>query len=155
MPASCQDIRTLQSTLDLRDLLIRTNSHHLLGAALAQCLQNSDCVLIHRNTPADCLRPPLADTLPTTCKQLKYGYGECKKGQIDMRKRFRGNKPVSTSVELEAGGSKEIGMLYAGKGSYEGVGPKATDGRDTRGDEEDAEFERFVRNDGIEDIRKK
>ncbi|EMC94084.1 hypothetical protein BAUCODRAFT_56501, partial [Baudoinia panamericana UAMH 10762] len=81
MPSSCKDIR----------------------AALAVCLQNSDCVLIHRNTPADCLRQPLSDTLPTTCLQLKRGYGECKRGMIDMRKRFRGNKPIAVSTELEAG----------------------------------------------------
>lgn len=72
-----------------------------------------------------------------------------------MRKRFRGNKPISTSTELEAGGSKPIGMLYAGKGTYEGVGPRSTDGTESRGGEGDEEFERFVRNDGIEDIRKK
>ncbi|GAB1741480.1 hypothetical protein KC331_g818 [Hortaea werneckii] len=129
MPSSCKDIR----------------------AALALCLQNSDCVLIHRNTPAECLRPPLADTLPTQCQQLKKGYGECKRGLIDMRKRFRGNKPIATSTELEAGGEKPQGMLYAGKGSYEGVGPKGTNGRD----DTDGEYEVFVRNDGIEDIRKK
>jgi len=45
-----------------------------------------------------------------------------------MRKRFRGNKPVATSVELEAGGSEPQGQLYAGKGSYEGI--KGTDGRE-------------------------
>jgi cytochrome c oxidase assembly factor 5 len=32
---------------------------------------------------------------------------------IDMRKRFRGNAPIATSVELEGGGS---GQLYAGIG---------------------------------------
>ncbi|KAK4542489.1 hypothetical protein LTR36_006741 [Oleoguttula mirabilis] len=135
MPSSCADIR----------------------AALATCLQSSDCVFIHRNTPADCLRPPLVDTLPTQCQQLKHGYGQCKRGMIDMRKRFRGNKPIATSVEVEAGGGEKGtpvgsggGMLYAGKGGYEGVGPKSTDGR---GSEE--EYEVYVRNDGIEDLRKK
>ena len=76
-----------------------------------------------------------------------------------MRKRFRGNKPISTSVELEAGGdrSKGIGMLYAGQAAYSGSGPKGTDGRemDQRGAEGDEEYERFVRNDGIEDVRRK
>ena len=48
------------------------------GAALASCLQYSDCVLIKRNKPADCLREPLLQTLPTRCQQLKKGYGECK-----------------------------------------------------------------------------
>lgn len=134
MPASCKDIRE----------------------ALAICLQQSDCVLIHRNTPAECLRPPLSDTLPTQCQQLKYGYGQCKKGMIDMRKRFRGNKPISTSTELEAGGGRK-GMLYAGSPAYGDSGPRGTDGREmeNRGGEEDDEFERFVRNDGIEDIRRK
>jgi len=71
-----------------------------------------------------------------------------------MRKRFRGNKPIATSVELDAGGNQPQGMLYAGKGSYEGVGPTATDGRgDGKGGE--GEYEVYVRNDGIEEIRKK
>jgi cytochrome c oxidase assembly factor 5 len=68
---------------------------------------------------------------------------------VDMRKRFRGNKPISTSTELEAGGGKEVGMLYAGKSGYEGVGPKGSDGKD------DEQYEKWVRNDGVEDIRKK
>ena len=66
-----------------------------------------------------------------------------------MRKRFRGNKPISTSRELEGGGEKEVGMLYAGKSTYEGVGPKGSDGKD------DADMERYLRNDGVEDVRKK
>ena len=132
MPASCKDIRS----------------------ALALCLQNSDCVLIHRNTTSDCLRPPLSDTLPTQCQQLKHGYGECKKGMIDMRKRFRGNKPISTSVELEAGGDR-TGMLYAGGKAY--ADKEGTEGREMlgKGAEGDEEWERFVRNDGIEDVRRK
>ncbi|KXT12373.1 hypothetical protein AC579_584 [Pseudocercospora musae] len=123
MPSSCTDIRN----------------------ALAQCLQQSDCVLVHRNTPADCLRPPLVDTLPTQCQQLKHGYGQCKRGLIDMRKRFRGNKPISTSVELEGEGKNP--MLYAGKGTFEGAEKKKM--------EEGDEYEVFTRNDGSEDLRKK
>ena len=68
-----------------------------------------------------------------------------------MRKRFRGNAPIATSTELEGGG--EGGMLYAGKGTFEGAGPRATDGRERV--EEGEEWERFVRNDGIEDVRRK
>lgn len=73
-----------------------------------------------------------------------------------MRKRFRGNKPIAASTELEAGGGEKGtsvggGMLYAGKGSYDGVGPKGTDGREEQGDG----VERYLRNDGIEDVRKK
>ncbi|KAM0722644.1 hypothetical protein Q7P37_002085 [Cladosporium fusiforme] len=124
MPSSCKDIR----------------------AALATCLQQSDCVMVHRNTPADCLRPPLKDTLPTQCLQLIRGYGECKRGLVDMRKRFRGNKPISTSQELDG---ESGGQLYAGKSAYAGSSQKGTDGR------EDAEFEKYLRNDGVEDVRRK
>ena len=78
--------------------------------------------MIYHNTAAECLRPPLVDTLPTRCQQLKKGYGECKRGMIDMRKRFRGNKPVATSVELEAGGNSQ---LYAGIGHKKGEAAQA------------------------------
>lgn len=122
-----------------------TNTTRSPGAALAQCLQNSDCVMIHRNTPADCLRPPLVDTLPTQCQQLKHGYGQCKRGMIDMRKRFRGNRPISTSTELE--GSGKAPMLYAGKGTFDETEKKKI--------EEGTEYEVFTRNDGSEDLRKK
>lgn len=50
--------------------------------------------MLHRHSAADCLRPPLSDTLSPQCQQLKRGYGECRRGLIDMRKRFRGNQPV-------------------------------------------------------------
>ena len=102
-------------------------------------------MLVHRNTPADCLRSPLDQTLPTQCLQLRHGYGQCKRGMIDMRKRFRGNMPIATSVELEGESAKQ--MLYAGKGTYEGLDPKKM--------EEGDEYEAFTRNDGSEDLRKK
>jgi cytochrome c oxidase assembly factor 5 len=99
------------------------------GAALAQCLQNSDCVLVSRHTPVECLSPPLLDTLPTQCQQLKRGFGQCKRGMVDMRKRFRGNQPISVSHELEGGGPGQGqkvaeasgGQLYGGKPAFEPV----------------------------------
>jgi cytochrome c oxidase assembly factor 5 len=90
-----------------------------IGAALAQCLQESDCVMIQRNKPSDCLRPPLIDTMPTKCQQLKKGYGECKRGMVDMRKRFRGNQPIAVSKEIEGGESSGGGQLYAGKPAFQ------------------------------------
>jgi len=92
------------------------------------CLQNSDCVFIERNKPADCLRPPLVDTLPTRCQQLKKGYGECKRGMVDMRKRFRGNKPIAASLELEGGADDPSNQLYGGGSAF--GGPKRTDGKE-------------------------
>ena len=107
MPSSCKELR----------------------AALAACLQSSDCILIEHNQPLDCLSPPLVHTLPTECQQLKRGFRECKRGMVDMRKRFRGNQPISTSSELEgfrdtlAGGRKVEGtekpkQLYGGKEAF-------------------------------------
>ena len=46
--------------------------------------------------------------------------------------------------------------MYAGKGTFEGVGPRSTDGREK--DEAEMErqgWEKFVRNDGSVDWRKK
>ncbi|RPA81911.1 hypothetical protein BJ508DRAFT_361531 [Ascobolus immersus RN42] len=104
MPSSCQDIR----------------------AALAECLQNSPCIMIQRNKPSDCLRPPLVDELPTRCQQLKKGYGQCKRGMVDMRKRFRGNMPVGMmGTEQEKDFREEGYQLYAGKNVVGGVKPTA------------------------------
>ncbi|KAL3422387.1 hypothetical protein PVAG01_06543 [Phlyctema vagabunda] len=108
MPSSCKDIR----------------------AALAECLQSSDCVMIQRNKPSDCLRSPLLETMPTKCQQLKKGYGECKRGMVDMRKRFRGNQPIAVSKELEGGASDNSnGQLYAGKPAFEST-TKVTSGHE-------------------------
>ncbi|KAI4154551.1 MAG: hypothetical protein LQ340_001607 [Diploschistes diacapsis] len=109
MPSSCKDLR----------------------AALADCLQNSDCVMVYHNRAADCLRSPLVETLPMRCQQLKKGYGECKRGLVDMRKRFRGNQPMALSKELEGGGGPQGKQLYAGRPAVGGV-EGTTDGREDR-----------------------
>ena len=96
---------------------------YLSGAALADCLQNSDCIMVERHTAAECLRPPLLETLPTQCQQLKNGFGQCKRGMLDMRKRFRGNMPFSVSQELEGQGIKaqKGGQLYGGRPAFQPV----------------------------------
>lgn len=52
-----------------------------------------------------------------------------------MRKRFRGNQPISVSQELEGGGGKQVkgagggcGQLYGGRPAFEAV--KETSGLD-------------------------
>ncbi|KAK5991070.1 putative mitochondrial protein [Cladobotryum mycophilum] len=114
------------------------NSCQELRDALAQCLQESDCVMVHRNKASDCLREPLAGTLPTKCQQLKKGYGECKRGLVDMRKRFRGNTPVNyTSIESATSNNTNTStntegkgyQLYAGKSAFAG-GVKETSGNE-------------------------
>ncbi|WLF78477.1 hypothetical protein PVL30_002217 [Lodderomyces elongisporus] len=65
--------------------------------ALAICLQRSPCVLIERNTPKDCLtKPELKKDLPELCKANLRAFLECKNGVFDMRKRMKGNAPLST-----------------------------------------------------------
>ena len=90
--------------------------------------------MVHLNSPSDCLRPPLSQTLPTKCQQLQKGYAECKRGMVDMRKRFRGNQAISvapkdtTKEGVKAQEEMSSGQLYAGKSAFGGV--KVTDGRE-------------------------
>ncbi|EXJ79852.1 hypothetical protein A1O3_08137 [Capronia epimyces CBS 606.96] len=76
--------------------------------------------MVDRHTPLECLSPPLLETLPEQCQQLKRGFRDCKRGMVDMRKRFRGNAPISTSVELEGSGKKPA-QLYGGKPAFDVV----------------------------------
>ncbi|KAI1206684.1 cytochrome c oxidase assembly protein PET191-domain-containing protein [Annulohypoxylon truncatum] len=107
MPSSCKEIR----------------------AALADCLQQSECVMVQRHTAAECLRSPLSETLPTRCQQLKRGFGECRRGMIDMRKRFRGNEPITFQKLESAEKSGEGYQLYAGRSAFSS-GAKRTDGNE-------------------------
>ena len=62
MPSSCKDIR----------------------AELAKCVQRSECVLIQRHTPAECLRnKELYDRLvPDECHRLRRCYFDCRRGWV-------------------------------------------------------------------------
>ncbi|KAK2000397.1 hypothetical protein LX36DRAFT_630549 [Colletotrichum falcatum] len=106
MPSSCKELRE----------------------ALAQCLQESECVMVQRNSASDCLRSPLVETLPIKCQQLKKGFGECKRGMVDMRKRFRGNMPVNYKTMNDAEAGKGY-QLYAGRPAFAG-GRGETDGNE-------------------------
>ena len=62
------------------------------------------------------------ETLPTRCQQLKKGYADCRRGLLDMRKRFRGNYPAAAAAALppELDGARlaagaSVGQLYAGR----------------------------------------
>ena len=74
--------------------------------------------MIERNKASDCLRPPLVDELPVKCQQLKKGLGDCRRGMLDMRKRFRGNWPVAAKGEIEMGSDQPSYQLYAGKPAF-------------------------------------
>lgn len=65
--------------------------------AVAICLQRSPCVLIERNTPKKCLEDPeLKKDLPELCIAQMKAFLDCKRGMVDMTKRFRGNGAFST-----------------------------------------------------------
>ena len=85
--------------------------------------------MVQRHTASECLRPPLSESLPTKCQQLKKGFGDCRRGMIDMRKRFRGNQPI-TFRSLEASENSGEGyQLYAGRSAFAGSVRK-TDGHE-------------------------
>lgn len=92
--------------------------------------------MVERHQAADCIRPPLVHTLPTRCQQLLKGYGECKRGMVDMRKRFRGNKPIATSTEIEAGADNPKGQLYAGGSAFDSI--KGTSGNEKPSDSDES-----------------
>uniref|UniRef100_A0A060T3B2 ARAD1C35860p n=1 Tax=Blastobotrys adeninivorans TaxID=409370 RepID=A0A060T3B2_BLAAD len=73
-----------------------------LRNAVAICLQKSPCVMIERNTPKQCVEnSELRNELPEECRIQLLNFFECKRGMVDMRKRFRGNGPISTGKHDE------------------------------------------------------
>ena len=86
-------------------------------------------MMVQRHTASECLRAPLSDTLPLKCQQLKKGFGECRRGMIDMRKRFRGNQPITFSKLQETEATGDGYQMYAGKSAFSG-GRGITDGNE-------------------------
>ena len=85
--------------------------------------------MVQRHTAAECLRSPLSETLPTKCQQLKKGFGDCRRGMIDMRKRFRGNQPITFRSLQATEASGDGYQLYAGRSAFAGSVRK-TDGNE-------------------------
>ncbi|KAI0347289.1 hypothetical protein BDW22DRAFT_1351699 [Trametopsis cervina] len=73
-----------------------------LLAALKDCLLQSDCVVQQRRLPSECLREHTSE-LPEACKALRQAAFECKRGMLDMRKRFRGNNAGAVAQKLSEG----------------------------------------------------
>ena len=57
-----------------------------------------------------------------------------------MRKRFRGNRPISVSQEVEADATGKSYQLYAGAPAFTSV--KATDGREDEKPKEEIDQEK-------------
>ncbi|KAH8118454.1 cytochrome c oxidase assembly protein PET191-domain-containing protein [Phellopilus nigrolimitatus] len=69
-----------------------SSSCHELIDLLKDCLMRSDCVVKQGHLPSECLRNHM-DELPEECKSIRTAVFNCKRGMLDMRKRFRGNNP--------------------------------------------------------------
>jgi len=52
----------------------------------------SDCVVKQGHLPSECIKEHF-DELPMQCRALRQAVFDCKRNQLDMRKRFRGVKP--------------------------------------------------------------
>ncbi|CED84572.1 Cytochrome c oxidase assembly protein PET191 [Phaffia rhodozyma] len=85
---------------------------------LANCLLRTDCVLKQGNTPAECLTKHI-DELAEECQFLRKSLTQCKRGMLDMRKRFRGN-PSTTNNRKEGVPSVSIIGVNAHKSSVPG-----------------------------------
>jgi len=57
---------------------------------LVECLRSSPCVQVDKKTISECVR--VDKGLSTECLGIRATYFRCKRGQLDMRTRIRGNK---------------------------------------------------------------
>ncbi|KAF3162788.1 hypothetical protein EYR41_008618 [Orbilia oligospora] len=94
--------------------------------AVVECLRESDCIK-NGYSPAECIRMPLKEKLPAQCQNLLHAYGECKRRNIDMRYRFRGNNPLGTAQELHQN-QESVPQLYGGRPALPPM--PGTDGND-------------------------
>ncbi|KDQ64835.1 hypothetical protein JAAARDRAFT_28476 [Jaapia argillacea MUCL 33604] len=71
-----------------------------LLAALKECLLRSDCVVKQGHLPSECLKNH-SNELPEECKSLRKATYDCKRGMLDMRKRFRGNNATGAVKSIK------------------------------------------------------
>lgn len=74
---------------------------------LAACLMQTDCVQKNGKTGQECLRDHLEE-LPSDCQLIYKSYVNCRRGLLDMRKRFRGNAPTASRDNNPPGGTSTI-----------------------------------------------
>ncbi|KAI0069055.1 hypothetical protein BV25DRAFT_83634 [Artomyces pyxidatus] len=71
-----------------------------LLAALKDCVLHSDCVLKQGLLPSQCIKEH-TEELPEECRSLRLAAFECKRGMLDMRKRFRGNNAGAAIAKIK------------------------------------------------------
>ncbi|PON88951.1 Cytochrome c oxidase assembly protein PET [Trema orientale] len=62
-----------------------------LAMELVKCLGESDCVKVEKRSFRECAGEK-SPSIPSECVGLRETYFNCKRGQVDMRARIRGNK---------------------------------------------------------------
>ncbi|XP_027344106.1 mitochondrial protein pet191 homolog [Abrus precatorius] len=62
-----------------------------LAMELVKCLSESDCVKVEKRSYRECAGEK-TPSIPSECVGLRETYFNCKRGQVDMRARIRGNK---------------------------------------------------------------
>ncbi|PWN24167.1 hypothetical protein BCV69DRAFT_296458 [Microstroma glucosiphilum] len=83
------------------------NSCQSIRDDLASCLLASPCVQEQGKSAQDCLRNE-KESLPLECQNIYKSYVACKRGMLDMRKRFRGNAPAATKRTNAPGGTSQV-----------------------------------------------
>lgn len=66
MPSSCKEIRQ----------------------ELIECMLKSNCVLVKRNTVAECFKAEHAADVPSECHSIRKSYAECRRGMVIQRGSF-------------------------------------------------------------------
>ncbi|KAF5796582.1 putative cytochrome c oxidase assembly protein PET191 [Helianthus annuus] len=62
-----------------------------LAMELVKCLSESDCVKVENRSFRECAKEK-SPLISSECVGLRETYFNCKRGQVDMRARIRGNK---------------------------------------------------------------
>ncbi|GBG76829.1 hypothetical protein CBR_g23045 [Chara braunii] len=61
-----------------------------IAVELVRCLSESDCIKVEKKSYRECAGE--TTSIPERCIGLRDMYYKCKRGQVDMRTRIRGNK---------------------------------------------------------------
>ncbi|CEF97329.1 Cytochrome c oxidase assembly protein PET191 [Ostreococcus tauri] len=56
------------------------------------CIERSACVATEKRDPRDCAKGANGAERPSECETKRGNYLQCRRGQLDMRTRLRGNK---------------------------------------------------------------
>ncbi|KAM7480240.1 hypothetical protein LguiA_028453 [Lonicera macranthoides] len=62
-----------------------------LAMELVKCLNESNCVKVEKRSYRECAKEK-SPAISSECVGLRETYFNCKRGQVDMRARIRGNK---------------------------------------------------------------